>query len=64
MIVVTLSSLVGVYFHLQSNFASVLERTPDLTWTAQLWEAMQGRNPLLAPGVMAQVDRTCLMRLE
>lgn len=48
MIVVTLSSLVGVYFHMQSNFASVLERTPDLSWTAQLWQAMQGRNPLLS----------------
>lgn len=55
MVIVTLSSLAGVYFHLTSNMEFRAETNPDLTGFALFWRAIQGGIPLLAPGVMAQV---------
>jgi hypothetical protein len=55
MVIVTLSSLAGVYFHLQGNLEFRAETNPDLEGFALFWRAIHGGNPLLAPGVMAQV---------
>jgi peptidoglycan/LPS O-acetylase OafA/YrhL len=55
MVIVALSSLAGVYFHLHSNMEFTVETKPDLTGLALFWKAIQGGIPLLAPGVMAQV---------
>jgi hypothetical protein len=55
MVIVTLSSLLGVYFHLHGNIEFRAETNPDLAGFALFWRAIQGGIPLLAPGVMAQV---------
>jgi hypothetical protein len=55
MVIVTLSSLVGIYFHLHGNMEFRAETNPDLTGFALFWKAIRGGIPLLAPGVMAQV---------
>jgi predicted membrane channel-forming protein YqfA (hemolysin III family) len=55
MVVVALTSLLGVFFHLKGNIEFRLETNPELSGAALLWRAMQGGVPLLAPGVMAQV---------
>jgi hypothetical protein len=55
MVIVALSSLAGVYFHLHGNMEFTAETKPDLTGLALFWKAIQGGVPLLAPGVMAQV---------
>lgn len=47
------ASLLGMYFHISGNMEFVRELHPD----ASLWTAFQrgftGRNPILAPGVLA-----------
>lgn len=55
MVLVAVSSLVGVYFHLQGNIAFKLETNPSLTGLPLLWKAVTSGTPVLAPGIMAQV---------
>ena len=55
MVLVVLSSLAGIYFHLSSNIGFRTETNPDLEGFALFWRAIRGGVPLLAPGVMAQV---------
>jgi hypothetical protein len=55
MVVVAVSSFVGVYFHLQGNIAFKLETNPDLSWLLLLWKALESGIPVLAPGMMAQI---------
>ncbi len=55
MAVVTLSSLLGLYFHLRGNIAFELETDPALAGFALLLKSVQGGTPVLAPGILAQV---------
>jgi hypothetical protein len=55
MVVVALSSLVGVYFHLRGNLDFKLETNPTLTGLPLLWKAVRSGTPVLAPGTMAQM---------
>jgi hypothetical protein len=55
MAVVTLSSTLGLYFHLRGNMAFELESDPSLAGFALLLESVQGGTPILAPGILAQV---------
>lgn len=53
MAVVVLGSLLGVYLHLESNVALEREVSPNAPTGALLWGALDGGNPLLAPGILA-----------
>jgi hypothetical protein len=55
MVVVVLSSLVGVYFHLRGNLDFKRETNPNLTGLPLLWKAVTSGTPVLAPGMMAQM---------
>ena len=55
MLLVAVSSLVGIFFHLKGNIEFKLETKPDLAGLALLWKSIQGGIPVLAPGMMAQV---------
>ncbi len=46
-------SLLGVYQHVAGNLALQREVNPTATGTEVLWSALDGGNPLLAPGVLA-----------
>lgn len=52
MILVALSSLVGVYLHFSGNLAFTREINPSFTLSESLWPAMKGSYPLLAPGIL------------
>ncbi len=55
MIVVALSSVIGVWEHLQSSMKYQQQDYPDQTGLTLVWEAAKNANALLAPGVLAQV---------
>lgn len=53
MLVIAAGSLLGVYFHVSGNMEFAREIHPDAsTWTL-LRAGVQGRDPLLAPGILA-----------
>lgn len=53
MLVIAAGSLLGIYFHVTGNMGFAREIHPDAsTWTL-LRAGIQGRDPLLAPGVLA-----------
>ncbi len=53
MALVVLGSLFGIYEHVASNLAFVLEIKPATPAVEAFWQALFGANPLLAPGVLA-----------
>jgi peptidoglycan/LPS O-acetylase OafA/YrhL len=53
MSLVVLGSLVGVYLHVEGNFALQREVSPNATAWETVFAALGGANPLLAPGVLA-----------
>ena len=53
MVIVGLGSLLGIYFHLQGNFAFELEIRPNATVRDVIMQALMGVNPLLATGILA-----------
>jgi predicted membrane channel-forming protein YqfA (hemolysin III family) len=55
MVVVAVSSLVGIFFHLKGNIEFKLETKPDLAGLTLLWKSIRGGIPVLAPGMMAHV---------
>ncbi len=55
MVVMLVSSLVGVFFHLKGNIEFKLETNPDLAGMPLLWKAIKSGTPVLAPGMMAQL---------
>ncbi len=61
MLVVLLSSLAGVFFHLKGNIEFKLETKPELSGVALLWQALKGGLPTLAAGIMAQIGVLGLM---
>lgn len=50
---VIVGSLVGVGLHVKGNVEFALETLPDASFGALAWKGMSGRNPLLAPGMIA-----------
>ena len=48
-----LGSLIGVYQHLVNNIAFQIELKPGATISDVWLKALQGGNPLLAPGILA-----------
>ncbi len=55
MVIVALSSLAGIFFHLKGNVEFKMETKPDLKGLTLLWKSMLGGIPILAPGIMAQI---------
>ena len=53
MALVVLGSLVGVYLHVEGNYALQREISPNASGGAALFAVLGGANPLLAPGVLA-----------
>jgi len=53
MVIVGLGSLLGIYFHLQGNFAFELEIRPNASAGDVIMQALMGVNPLFAPGILA-----------
>lgn len=71
MLVIAAGSLLGVYVHVSSNMEIAREIHPDASVWTLLRAGLQGRDPLLAPGVLAVAaavaiaatsTRTALMR--
>jgi uncharacterized membrane protein HdeD (DUF308 family) len=56
-----LSALVGVFYHLRGNFEQVQEVAPELSGLALLLEVLRGANPALAPGLFVQIAALGLM---
>lgn len=52
MVIVALSSLVGIYMHFSGNLAFTREINPSYTIWESLWPALKGSYPLLAPGIL------------
>jgi hypothetical protein len=52
MALVALGSLFGIYEHVASNLAFLLEIKPATPLVEAFWQALFGANPLLAPGVL------------
>ena len=52
MVVVALSSFVGVYLHFSGNLAFTMEINPSFSVADAIWPAMKGSYPLLAPGIL------------
>ena len=50
--VVVVGSVLGVYFHLEGNWALAAEVRPDEPLASRVWHALSGGNPLLAPGMV------------
>jgi peptidoglycan/LPS O-acetylase OafA/YrhL len=53
MLLVAAGSLLGVYLHVEGNFALESELNPGMAGAQLLLGALGGANPLLAPGVLA-----------
>lgn len=53
MVIVMLGSALGIYFHVEGNFHFEREIAPRGSTMELLWKALEGGNPLLAPGVLA-----------
>ncbi len=53
MLVIAGGSLLGVYFHVSGNMEFAREIHPDASFWTLLRAGLQGRDPLLAPGVLA-----------
>lgn len=53
MLLVFLGTLVGIYLHIEGNFYFEKEIAPQSPTAQLLWKALEGGNPLLAPGVLA-----------
>lgn len=47
------ASLLGVYFHISGNMEFVRELRPDASFGTALRQGFTGRDPILAPGVLA-----------
>ena len=45
-------SLLGMYFHVRANIAFLTDFRPGATWQEQLKAGFQGRDPILAPGML------------
>ncbi|MBT7402073.1 MAG: hypothetical protein HN774_12965 [Bacteroidetes Order II. Incertae sedis bacterium] len=52
MIVSVLTSLFGMYEHLEHNMAFELEIRPNAIWTDVILEAITGASPMLSPGIL------------
>ena len=52
MVIVALSSFVGVYLHFSGNLAFTMEINPSFSVADAIWPAMKGSYPLLAPGIL------------
>jgi len=52
MVLLALTSFVGVYFHFSSNLSFVREINPSYGLMESIWPAMKGSHPLLAPGIL------------
>jgi len=52
---VVVAGLAGIGFHLSDNLAFERELTPGASLGLQLWEAVRGATPLLAPGSLVQL---------
>jgi hypothetical protein len=53
MVLLVLGSLLGIYLHVEGNYALQREISPNETTGASLSGALGGANPLLAPGILA-----------
>lgn len=53
MLVIAAGSVLGVYFHVSGNMEFAREIHPDASLWTLLRAGIQGRDPLLAPGVLA-----------
>ncbi len=51
--IVALGSLVGIYEHIENDAAFYQETHPDAAFAETVVAALQGRDPLLAPGILA-----------
>ena len=59
--VMLLGGLVGVGFHLHANYEMALQFAPDARGLNLLLEVLRGSNPVLAPGLFAQLALLGLM---
>jgi thiol:disulfide interchange protein len=53
MALVVLGTLLGIYLHVEGNYALQREISPRAGASAALFGALGGANPLLAPGILA-----------
>lgn len=53
MALVMLGTALGIYLHVEGNFYFEREIAPRASTMELLWKALEGGNPLLAPGVLA-----------
>jgi hypothetical protein len=53
MALVVLGTLLGIYLHVEGNYALQREISPNAGASAALFGALGGANPLLAPGILA-----------
>ncbi len=53
MALVILGTLLGIYLHVEGNFYFEREIAPRAPTEELLWKALEGGNPLLAPGILA-----------
>jgi hypothetical protein len=53
MALVVIGTLLGIYLHVEGNYALQREISPNATAGAALFGAFGGANPLLAPGILA-----------
>ncbi len=61
MLVVVVGSLIGMYEHLEGNFAFELEIRPGATAGDVVMQALKGANPLMAPGMLAVAAALALL---
>ena len=52
MAMIGLCSLIGVFEHVRGNYRFWLEIQPDATAWALIKAALEGENPVLAPGIL------------
>ncbi len=55
MVIVALSSAIGVYEHFMGNLEFQHEIKPNLAGWSLIWKTLKGGVPLLAPGILFQV---------
>jgi hypothetical protein len=61
MLVVMVGSVIGMYEHLEGNFAFEMEIRPGATTGDVVMPAFKGANPLMAPGMLAVAAALALL---
>lgn len=60
-LIMMISGLVGIYFHVRGNSEFVLESRPGMTGFELIWEVLSGAFPVLAPTAMIYLGALALI---